>query len=78
MGMKWERSPELGTETAADSWNQSLGLGCDWVSLAIMLVFPMAALLYRMHVEERTLAEAFGAEYADDCQATKRLMSGIY
>ncbi len=50
----------------------------NWVSLAIMLVFPMAALLYRMHVEERALAEAFGAEYAGYCQATKRLIPGIY
>ena len=35
----------------------------NWGSLAIMLIFPTAALLYRIHVEEQALTEAFGAEY---------------
>lgn len=30
------------------------------MSLAIVLVFPTAALLYRIHVEEMALTEAFG------------------
>jgi protein-S-isoprenylcysteine O-methyltransferase Ste14 len=50
----------------------------NWVSLAIMLAFPTAALLYRIHVEERALSEAFGAEYSIYSKATKRLVPGIY
>ena len=34
----------------------------NWVSLAIMLVFPTAALLYRIHVEEMALTEGFGED----------------
>jgi protein-S-isoprenylcysteine O-methyltransferase Ste14 len=42
----------------------AIGLGQrNWVSLAIMVVFPTAALLYRIRVEERALTEAFGQEY---------------
>ena len=43
-----------------------------------MLLFPAAALLYRIHVEERALTEAFGAEYVQYSQVTKRLVPGIY
>ncbi len=50
----------------------------NWVSLAIVLVFPMAALLYRIHVEERALTEAFGSDYAAYSRRTKRLIPGIY
>jgi protein-S-isoprenylcysteine O-methyltransferase Ste14 len=37
-----------------------------------------AALLYRIHVEEIALNDAFGAEYAAYSQQTKRLIPGIY
>jgi protein-S-isoprenylcysteine O-methyltransferase Ste14 len=50
----------------------------NWVSLAIMLVFPTAALLYRIHVEEMALTEAFGPEYTQYQRETKRLLPGIY
>jgi protein-S-isoprenylcysteine O-methyltransferase Ste14 len=50
----------------------------NWVSLAIMLVCPTAALLYRIHVEEMALKEAFGQEYLDYSKETKRLIPGIY
>lgn len=50
----------------------------NWVSLAIMLIFPTAALLYRIHVEEKALVEAFGPEYATYSKQTKRLVPGIY
>ena len=48
------------------------------VSLAIMLLGPGAALLYRIHVEEQALEQAFGAEYAAYRQTTKRLIPGLY
>ena len=50
----------------------------NWLGLAIIVVLPMAALLYRIHVEEVALAGAFGAEYVEYSQKTKRLIPGIY
>jgi protein-S-isoprenylcysteine O-methyltransferase Ste14 len=50
----------------------------NWVSLAIMLVFPTAALLYRIHVEEMALTEAFGEDYLEYSRVTRRLLPGIY
>jgi protein-S-isoprenylcysteine O-methyltransferase len=50
----------------------------NWVSLAIMVLVPMAALLYRIHVEERALTEAFGEEYVAYSKVTKRLVPGLY
>jgi len=57
----------------------AIGIGeRNWISLAIMLVFPTAALLYRIHVEEIALREHFGVEYVMYSRETKRLVPGIY
>jgi protein-S-isoprenylcysteine O-methyltransferase Ste14 len=50
----------------------------NWISAALVLIFPTAALLYRIHVEERALNEAFGAQYAEYSKATMRLIPGLY
>ncbi len=50
----------------------------NWISAAVVLLFPTAALLYRIHVEERALNEAFGAQYAEYSKATMRLIPGLY
>ena len=50
----------------------------NWVGLAITLVPTTAALLYRIHVEEDALRQAFGQEYIDYSRVTKRLIPGIY
>jgi len=50
----------------------------NWLSLAIVVVLPMAALLYRIHVEEAALTQAFGNDYVEYSQTTKRLIPGIY
>jgi len=50
----------------------------NWISFAIVLVAPTAALLYRIHVEEAALAQAFGEDYAAYCKTTKRLVPGVY
>ncbi|HEX8811991.1 MAG TPA: isoprenylcysteine carboxylmethyltransferase family protein [Terracidiphilus sp.] len=50
----------------------------NWISLAIILVPPTAALIYRMHVEEAALLGAFGSDYADYMKTTKRLIPGVY
>ena len=57
----------------------ALGMGSqNWVAAGIFLVPTMAALVYRMRVEEAALGRAFGAEYADYCRGTKRLVPGVY
>jgi protein-S-isoprenylcysteine O-methyltransferase len=50
----------------------------NWVSLAITIVLPFAALLYRLHVEEAALTSAFGEQYVDYCRHTRRILPGIY
>jgi protein-S-isoprenylcysteine O-methyltransferase Ste14 len=50
----------------------------NWLSLAVLLIFPTAALLYRIHVEERALTQAFGSEYVEYSRVTRRLIPGIY
>ena len=50
----------------------------NWVGLAIIVVLPMVALLYRIQEEEAALAGAIGAEYVEYSRTTKRLIPGIY
>lgn len=57
------------------------GLGVafgSWLSFAVIMVPISAAVLYRIHVEERALVGAFGDEYSEYCRKTKRLVPGIY
>jgi protein-S-isoprenylcysteine O-methyltransferase Ste14 len=59
----------------------NLGLGLafsNWLSLLIIFVPTFAAALYRMHVEEKALVQAFGSEYIDYCRATNRLIPKLY
>jgi protein-S-isoprenylcysteine O-methyltransferase Ste14 len=50
----------------------------NWMGLAIILIPTAIALLYRIHVEEAVLTQAFGQEYLDYSRCTKRLIPGIY
>jgi protein-S-isoprenylcysteine O-methyltransferase Ste14 len=50
----------------------------NWLSILIILVPPFFALLYRIHVEEAALTNAFGDQYIDYSRTTKRLIPGIY
>jgi protein-S-isoprenylcysteine O-methyltransferase Ste14 len=43
-----------------------------------VVILPTAALLYRIHVEEMALTEAFGPQYLEYSRTTKRLFPGIY
>lgn len=57
------------------------GVGIDvrnWLGCLVLVVPITAAFLYRIHVEEIALNEAFGAEYAEYSRQTKRLIPGIY
>jgi protein-S-isoprenylcysteine O-methyltransferase Ste14 len=50
----------------------------NWIAAAIVLLPVTAALLYRIHVEEAAMREAFGEQYEAYCRATKRLIPAIY
>jgi protein-S-isoprenylcysteine O-methyltransferase Ste14 len=50
----------------------------NWGSMAVMIGLPTAAVLYRIHVEEKALRGAFGAEYDEYSKTTKRLIPGVY
>jgi protein-S-isoprenylcysteine O-methyltransferase Ste14 len=50
----------------------------NWLSFAVILLPCTAAVLYRIHVEEFALRQAFGAEYVAYSHATKRLLPGLY
>ena len=50
----------------------------NWISFVVVLVPTIAALLYRIHVEEAALMKAFGDDYSDYARATKRLIPGVY
>ena len=58
-----------------------LGLGLsfsNWFTLGFSSIPFIAAALYRMHVEERALQEAFGADYHDYARTAKRLIPKLY
>ncbi len=50
----------------------------NWLSLLSVVVPTTAALLYRIHVEESALSDAFGAQYLAYCEKTRRLLPGLY
>lgn len=50
----------------------------NYASLIVVVVCTTAALLYRIHVEEQALHQAFGPAYNDYCCSTHRLFPGIY
>lgn len=50
----------------------------NWLGLSLVFVPVTAALLYRIHVEEAALRNAFGDEYAAYSRSTSRLLPGIY
>jgi protein-S-isoprenylcysteine O-methyltransferase Ste14 len=50
----------------------------NWIGLLVLIVPATAALLYRIHIEEAVLSEAFGAQYTDYGKETWRLLPGLY
>ena len=58
-----------------------LGLGmsfCSWVSLLLSSLPFFVAAVYRIHVEEKALEEAFGSGYQAYAMTTKRLIPSLY
>lgn len=49
-----------------------------WACFAIVLVPSTLAVLYRIHVEESALSQAFGDDYEDYSRSTRRLIPGVY
>jgi protein-S-isoprenylcysteine O-methyltransferase Ste14 len=50
----------------------------NWLCLALAFAPTSAALLYRIHIEEAALRDAFGDDYVAYSKTTKRLIPGIY
>ena len=50
----------------------------NWLSLIVVIALPLAALLYRIHVEEAMLVDSLGAEYEEYQKETKRLIPWIW
>lgn len=50
----------------------------NWIGFAIVVIPSMAALSYRIHVEEGALKTAFGDAYEVYSSRTKRLFPGVY
>lgn len=50
----------------------------NWLSFVIILLPCTAAVLYRIHVEEAALLQAFGSEYDAYAHSTNRLLPGLY
>lgn len=50
----------------------------NWLSFAVIVIPFLAALLYRIKVEESSLVEALGQDYIEYCKSTKRLLPGIF
>ena len=55
------------------------GLACgDWRSVAICLVLPLPALLWRIRVEEAELVRVLGEPYRAYAARTDRLVPGVW
>jgi len=50
----------------------------NWVGLTALVVLPLTAILYRIHVEEAALVNYFGPAYQAYSSRTKRLLPGIW
>jgi protein-S-isoprenylcysteine O-methyltransferase Ste14 len=50
----------------------------NWAALSVIVILPTLAVLYRIHVEEKALLDAFGSDYIDYMRTTKRLIPSVY
>ncbi|MFN8382840.1 MAG: isoprenylcysteine carboxylmethyltransferase family protein [Anaerolineales bacterium] len=50
----------------------------NWISLAILVMFPLLGILYRIHIEESVLLDYFGSAYQEYANRTKRLLPKIW
>ncbi|MDQ6693728.1 MAG: isoprenylcysteine carboxylmethyltransferase family protein [Chloroflexota bacterium] len=50
----------------------------DWLALPALVILPLAAILYRVHVEEQALLSAFGSEYRGYMKRVRALVPYLY
>jgi|WetSurMetagenome_2_1015567.scaffolds.fasta_scaffold678047_1 protein-S-isoprenylcysteine O-methyltransferase Ste14 len=50
----------------------------NWLSLLVAVLFPLIALLVRIHVEEAALVSSFGPEYVAYQSRTKKLIPWVW
>jgi protein-S-isoprenylcysteine O-methyltransferase Ste14 len=50
----------------------------NWLSLLVVVFLPLAALLHRIHVEEKKLVSSLGSSYVEYQEKTKRLIPWIW
>jgi protein-S-isoprenylcysteine O-methyltransferase Ste14 len=58
-----------------------LGIGIvlgNWLSIAALVLIPLAGILVRIRVEEARLANALGQDYTDYACRTRRLIPGLW
>jgi protein-S-isoprenylcysteine O-methyltransferase Ste14 len=58
-----------------------LGIGIalsNWLSIAVLVLIPLAGILIRIRVEEARLASALGQDYSDYAARTCRLIPGLW
>ena len=64
-----------GTFLTLLGWGLALGTG--W-GAALLVILPLPAYLYRIHVEEHALLAALGPPYAAYMRQTRRLIPGVW
>jgi len=50
----------------------------NWLSLLAVILIPLAALLYRIRIEEKVLAVSLGSDYVDYQKRTKKLIPWVW
>ncbi len=50
----------------------------NWLSLAIAVLLPLAALIYRIHVEEAAMVTSIGSDYSEYRRNTKKLIPWVW
>jgi len=50
----------------------------NWLSLLAAILIPLAALLYRISIEEKVLAKSLGPDYVDYQSRTKKLIPWVW
>lgn len=73
---RWVRHPSY-TGMLLISIGAGLTFG-NWLSLAILVLLPLAAMLRRIAVEEATLTEVMGEPYLTYQERTRRLVPGLW
>lgn len=73
---QWVRHPSY-SGMVLTFLGMGLALG-NWLSLVVLAVVPTAGLLFRIHVEERTLLNALGEPYRLYAASRSRLLPGLW